>query len=369
MNIANAVIAAINAGTPAVPNPSQQQPPISPTHVPATSTRAGGNPSNNPSLPHSTTPRYRNAKVIEKHIQVGTLVVLMIWLSTVFCAIYLAVYYLAERIELSEELYRTIVTWTSVAIWLLTLKPAFPLFIKSVPEYSALVTVDTVFGTLRTYGTGTFLTYPWEYAKPENLVSLERVTIPLKKTFPTRTSGAVDMAGSLRFFPTLEGAANYIGIDETTIKLGFVDTFLHSVGEEIARLDPDDIFANISAIQQRVISDYEKNEGKKHILEKEFGVEFEGFNFTLDPDDAIKNARNQIYEAQKRKEASKTFEGVEEKALEAFLIDQRKLTKTITEIRGLESIGATAGAIIASLVKNPKSAAEIAEQIGKTIKR
>jgi hypothetical protein len=62
----------------------------------------------------------------------------------------------------------------------------------------------------------------------------------------------------------------------------------------------------------------------------------------------------------------KKLEAISPAATEAFLLDQKRVTKHITEIRGFETLGAAAGTIAALLADNRS---KLAERLIEEIKR
>ncbi|TSC58829.1 MAG: hypothetical protein Greene041679_31 [Parcubacteria group bacterium Greene0416_79] len=224
-----------------------------PTPAPSAPTPTYHNPEPKAPKPEATDGTCKDAHLITSHVRPGTLFVMCVYLAGSFVAIWKTTNALTVQIGFTQELQEITIGFTTLILWLLSFIPAFPLFVKTVGEYTAHVTNDLISGDLRIYGPGSYVLYPWEQTKPKNIVSLERVTIELRGTLPARVSGAFELNGSIRYYATLVGAAKHIGMDETTIKRGFLDIFLHDIGEIVSRLTPDEVLENVNLIQRAAV--------------------------------------------------------------------------------------------------------------------
>jgi hypothetical protein len=119
-------------------------------------------------------------------------------------------------------------TGVIVGIGVAALAEAFllPRVLVSNPEVSAYVTLDAFDGHTVVYGPGLHPAFPWEERNTDGNYSLQVVTKPFSVWVQTNTA-QVQARGIFEYQIDLSNLRNFIGIDETTVDIGF-DAFIES---------------------------------------------------------------------------------------------------------------------------------------------
>lgn len=118
-----------------------------------------------------------------------------------------------------------------VGIWIFTFVATLRLFLVSVPEITALVTINLwskttpsePYKNLRPYPTGMHFKYPWEQVELGNYITLRLVTQPVTEDYPSLDGPMMLTEWSFQYRPRWWQIATYIAVAQITITNGLKD--------------------------------------------------------------------------------------------------------------------------------------------------
>ncbi len=150
----------------------------------------------------------------------------------------------------------------SLGFWFLSVGKTLPYFLVSVPEVTALITVNLFGGELKEYQTGINFRFPWEQVKAGNYINLRIITQDFEKgeSYPALDGVMLDIKWSFQYRGMKGNIKKYITVDETVIESG-----LHNIGSSflaqiIANLTAETARQNIKRIEQCMKAHYEHEE-------------------------------------------------------------------------------------------------------------
>lgn len=134
-----------------------------------------------------------------------------------------------------------------VGIWVFVFVTTLRLFLVSVPEITALVTINLwlkrtpsePYGNLRPYPTGMHFKYPWEQAELGNYITLRLVTRKVKEDYPSLDGPLMKTDWSFSYRARWWQIATYIAVSEVAITEGLEDVGSAFLSAKIARTDAD----------------------------------------------------------------------------------------------------------------------------------
>lgn len=140
-----------------------------------------------------------------------------------------------------------------LAVGILLLGRAAPKLTALVPQVQALVTQDPITKEDVAYGPGLHLRHWWERVTRRSHLPLDVITFVFgdknakTKTYPTIWDG------SFLFQPNLANIHNFFGLDESTIREGFVNVITGYVNELMTRV-PGEIATSAHTFFRRAVS-------------------------------------------------------------------------------------------------------------------
>lgn len=116
-------------------------------------------------------------------------------------------------------------------------------FLVSVPKITGLITTSYFGGWLHSYGPGWQLTFPWEWYRPDDFISLRAIVVKKASRFFIKQSvakksqkkGAVGMVfeWTVQYAPFLPLLALYVRTEERAIAEGFEEVIENALSEAI----------------------------------------------------------------------------------------------------------------------------------------
>lgn len=139
------------------------------------------------------------------------------------------------------------------------------LFLVSVPEITALITINLFLKTtkeepyknLRPYPTGMHFKYPWEQVEISNYINLRLITAPVSEDYPSRDGPLMQTRWSFQYRARWWQLATYIAVDQTTITSGLRDVGSSFLSATIAKTDAVDCKTNQAAIERELQKKFE----------------------------------------------------------------------------------------------------------------
>lgn len=239
--------------------------------------------------------------------------------------------------------------WWGAVLWGVIMMNMVRPFMVSVPEYTKLVTVNLFNGTLEAYDTGLSWRFPWEQVKDGNYINTRLIPLEGEEDYPAKDGAKLHAKWQAPY--RVVDAVTYIGVGRNAEKIisaiisGVLSSFIgKGEAEEIKekQADAEDILKK--KLQEELV--FTTPEGEKF----KYGIEVPVVTLAdLDFDLAVQKARAAKAEARATKEIAKEFAGVDKDALEAAQVERGKASKQIFDVKGLDGVGAAAGAIASAL--------------------
>ncbi|MDP2593231.1 MAG: SPFH domain-containing protein [bacterium] len=224
-----------------------------------------------------------------------------------------------------------------LALWAFVMSFSVRPFMVSVPEYTALVTINLLredIDALREYRTGLHFRYPWEQVKIGNYINLR--LLPLGKTEDYPSKDGPKMHATWQAPYKVVDAIKYIGVGRESVEDILTKAGSGVLSAYIARHNAEDA--------------KEKQEDAEKILQQKFtemkleeicGVHIPVVSLAdLDYEESVQKVRATQYIARKVKEIAKELQGKgrgrisDGESLNDAMILHKDVTKHINQVEG-----------------------------------
>lgn len=251
------------------------------------------------------------------------------------------------------------------ALWITGVGETLPLFMVSVPEACALITIDLLGKKTRAdpyanqivYLTGLSFKFPWEQAKEGLYINLRILTQDYQEDFPAKDGPLLPVKGGFIYRPKLPLLPRYVAVDVSTINRGLVNITTSLLSQGIAKKTAAKARASIEEFQQELLAALEDEsalkvlaaesqeardllaQGLKLTYETLFGIDFiavqvSDIDYAKDYQDALtKRARARLIE-QTVNSLRKDKQVADKDAVNATLLQFGLVKKDIFELEG-----------------------------------
>lgn len=267
---------------------------------------------------------------------------------------------------------------TGLCVGLYTTLELFHRFWVVVPQTSAFVTIN-LFASKTTnpnvpYGPGGHPTFPWESRDESGNISLDIMTASFHEKIATKDA-AVIVDGNVQFKFSLGHITTVVGVDEDTIRHGFVDQMNEWFTERLCNKTGEEAKNSVKVLHNELEEEFEGDDpkSKKQMLLEEYGVVVTGFQISsIDFEPEVQRTRDAIEEIarigdgvwkimgfnsknefKKARASGKITENDISRARDDFLAASGNVKKEVRriDVTGAESLG---GAVMAGLVGGGK---------------
>ena len=251
-----------------------------------------------------------------------------------------------------------------VGIWILAFVTTLRLFLVSVPEITALITINLFlksteqepYRNLRPYPTGMHFKYPWEQVEPDNYINLRLITASVVEDYPSLDGPKIKTKWSFQYRARWWQLPTYIAVDQTTITSGLHDVGSGSLSAKIARTKAIECKTTQADIEKELQKKFEekiggsdpsaegdeKTDEKEKTLEDLYGIDVVRVALAdIDFDDKFQQVRttekvsDTLQEIAKKIQAGAKDDSISSKeALNVALIVNGDITKSVQEVEG-----------------------------------
>lgn len=132
-----------------------------------------------------------------------------------------------------------------IGTWIFLSTNGLRFFLVSVPEITALITINFFskptegepYKNLRPYPTGMHFKYPWEQVELGNYINLRLITADVTEDYPSQDGPMIKARWSFQYRARWWQLATYIAVDQTTITGGLRDVGSGFLSATIAKTD------------------------------------------------------------------------------------------------------------------------------------
>ena len=237
-----------------------------------------------------------------------------------------------------------------IGIWACIIGRTLRYFMVSVPEITALITVNLLkpptktdaFRNMMVYPTGWWFKFPWEQVKEGMYINLRIVEQQFEEDILTLERIKVRIRGSIQMYPIVESLPIHINVSELVIKRGTVDVITNFLTQLITKMKAHGVPKKTKDLQ-KILRDLFDDPTK---IEAEIGVTFEelyainvmliriadvgftaGYEATLETQQKMRRIQEMVENLKKQ--------GLDtEHATNAALILNGDVKKTVLEVEG-----------------------------------
>ena len=152
-----------------------------------------------------------------------------------------------------------------------------------VPEFTALVMLNLLTGKLEVLFLGFHLKAPWKQVKPENFVSLVKITVPINETYVAKDGSVVKIGGFLQYRSkdTPEGVIKYIATEDSQIVENMVGRVRNHLTKDMSGEDYESVRQHILKLSKDLSVFFEERPAQGETpaqakemkdIEDEFGI-------------------------------------------------------------------------------------------------
>lgn len=248
--------------------------------------------------------------------------------------------------------------------WIFTVTATLRLFLVSVPEITALITVnlflkpteDEPYKNLRPYPTGMHFKYPWEQVEPGNYINLRLITAEMTEDYPSSDGPLMKTRWSFQYRARWWQLATYLAVDQTTITGGLRDVGSSFLSATIAKSNAVDCKTNQASMEKELQKKFEekvagpartgateeKPDEKEKTLENLYGIDVVRVALAdIDYDERFQKIRTtERVSATIQDIAKKIQDGAQDKSINSkeahtmALIINGDVTKNVQEVEG-----------------------------------
>ena len=206
-------------------------------------------------------------------------------------------------------------------------------FMVSVPEVTALVTINLLTGELKAYETGLWFRYPWEQVKMGNYINLRLLPLGAEENYPAKDGPLMHTKWQAPY--RVVNAINFIKVGREAVEGILQKAGSGVLSAYIAKHDSDKVKDNQEGVEKKLQEKFSKME-----LEELCGVKIPVVSLAdLDYDPTVQKVLATQYVARKLKTVGEDLRKGQEEikpkdALNSAMIIHGAVTKHVNEVEG-----------------------------------
>lgn len=220
-------------------------------------------------------------------------------------------------------------------LWSLIMSASVRPFMVSVPEITALVTINLVTGKLKSYETGLSFRYPWEQVKDGNYINLRLIPVDREEDYPAKDGPKMHAKWQVQF--RVIDAVKYISVGREAI-----EEIVTAVGSSVLSAFMANHNAEGAKKEQKDLEKKLQENFKALKPEDTYGIEVPVVALAdLDYEDIVQKVRSTQYVAAKLKKIAANLRSTDPKdklkakeALNDVMIIHGNVSKHINEVEG-----------------------------------